>query len=104
MHFLTTQIEENRTLNSLTKTTGIALALAVASLTGCSSVGDSKAMEAEKMSASAEVHCYGVNECKGHNDCKTANNACKGQGSCKGLGFVFMSEKACGDLGGTTSA
>ncbi len=52
-------------------------------------------------SAVANVHCYGVNTCAGHNDCKTASNACKGQSSCKGLGFVAVSEKACGDIGGT---
>ena len=46
------------------------------------------------------AHCYGVNKCGGHNDCKTANNACKGHASCKGKGFVAMSSKACGDIGG----
>lgn len=47
------------------------------------------------------VQCYGVNTCKGHNDCKTANNACAGQGECKGQGgFVNLTTKACGDVGG----
>ncbi len=51
--------------------------------------------------ADSQVHCYGVNVCKGHNDCKSASNACKGQASCKGQGFVAVSEKTCGDIGGT---
>jgi hypothetical protein len=45
-------------------------------------------------------HCYNVNVCKGHNDCKTADNACAGHATCKGTGFVAMSGKACGDVGG----
>jgi len=90
-------------MKSFTKTTGVALAIAAASLTGCASGGDS--MGASKMSASAEsVKCFGVNTCKGHNDCKTASNACKGQASCKGLGFLKMSSKACGDVGGNTNS
>jgi len=48
------------------------------------------------------VHCYGVNVCKGHNDCKGADNACAGKAACKGKGFVSMSTKACGDVGGKT--
>jgi len=47
------------------------------------------------------IHCNDVNKCGGHNDCKTANNACKGHASCKGKGFVAMSAKACGDIGGS---
>ena len=47
------------------------------------------------------IHCNGVNICKGHNDCGTATNDCAGQASCKGTGFVAMSDKACGDIGGT---
>lgn len=47
------------------------------------------------------VQCYGVNTCQGHNDCKTANNACAGQGACKGQGgFVNLTAKGCGDIGG----
>jgi len=46
------------------------------------------------------IHCNGVNKCGGHNDCKTASNACAGHASCKGKGFVAMSAKACGDIGG----
>lgn len=48
------------------------------------------------------THCYGVNVCKGHNDCKGADNACAGKAACKGKGFVNMSTKACGDIGGKT--
>ena len=78
---------------NLTKTTGIALALAAA---GAMATVPMTASAAEE----AKVHCYGVNKCKGHNDCKTANNACKGQASCKGQGFVSMSEHACNEIGG----
>ncbi len=105
---------------SLTKkTTGVALALAAASMMGATAVNAAP-------SATETVHCYGVNVCKGHNDCKisghvcagyndcktanndckgqasckTAGNACAGQASCKGQGFVSMSEKACDDIGG----
>jgi hypothetical protein len=46
------------------------------------------------------AHCYNVNICGGHNDCKTADNACAGHATCKGTGFVAMSGKACGDVGG----
>ena len=74
---------------------GIAMAVAAAGMlttaTPVFAAGDS---------ASANIHCYGVNKCKGHNDCKTADNACKGHGSCKGKGFVAVSEKACDHLGG----
>jgi len=77
------------------KTTGLAMAIAAASLVGCAST-------AETSSSSAEmVHCYGVTACKGHNDCKTAENACKGQAACKGHGFAAMTEEACADAGGT---
>ncbi len=50
------------------------------------------------------THCYGVNVCKGHNDCKTAENACAGHAVCKGHGFVAMSAKSCGDIGGKVGA
>lgn len=57
------------------------------------------------VAASDLVHCYGVNTCKGHNDCKTADNACAGQGACKGQGgFVSMTTKSCGDVGGRVGA
>lgn len=75
------------------KSTGIALALAAAGMMSATTVLASP-------SATANVHCYGVNVCKGHNDCKTASNACAGMASCKGHGFVSMSAKACDDIGG----
>lgn len=83
-------------MSKLKTTTGLAMAVAAAGLMGCATnhSGSSQA------SAQETVHCSGVNKCAGHNDCKTADNACKGQGSCKGLGFVTMSSKACGDVGG----
>ncbi len=102
------------------RATGLALALAAASMMGVATVNAAP-------SDAANVHCYGVNTCKGHNDCKiagnackgqndckTANNACKGQASgktagnsckshsaCKGQGFVAMSAAACDNMGGT---
>lgn len=86
-------------MNSLTKTTGIALALAAASLTGCNTTGSADTMAANS-TKTASIHCYGVNKCKGHNDCKTASNACKGMASCKGQGFLNMSKHACSEVGG----
>ena len=85
-------------MNAITKTTGIAMAIAAASLVGCANT-------AETSTASAEmVHCYGVTSCKGQNDCKSAENACKGQAVCKGHGFAAMTEEACADAGGTVGA
>ncbi len=78
--------------------TGAALALAAASMVGCSSMG----MGMESGGSTDLVHCYGVNKCKGLNDCKTADNACNGKASCKGHGFVTMAAKACTDVGGKT--
>ncbi len=78
------------------KTTGIALALAAASLFGA--VGPAAA----GTSGTSDVKCYGVNACKGHSSCKTANSECKGMNSCKGQGFVSVQSKAtCDQLGGT---
>tara|TARA_R110000737_G_scaffold233718_1_gene246837 strand:- start:22 stop:492 length:471 start_codon:yes stop_codon:yes gene_type:complete len=89
--------------NTKTKFQGAAVALAVAGLMGCAAVSAEPTSKTAKTSGNtAEMaHCYGVNKCNGHNDCKTAENACKGQASCKGHGFVAMSEKTCGDIGGT---
>lgn len=83
-------------MSLMTKTTGAALAIAAATLVGCSSN-----MATDKSaSVSENVHCYGVNKCKGHNDCKTASNACKGHASCKGQGFISMSASSCDHVGG----
>jgi uncharacterized membrane protein len=76
------------------KASGLALAIAAASMMGVATVNAAP-------SETANVHCYGVNICKGHNDCKTAENACKGQAKCKGHGFVAMSAEACDHIGGT---
>lgn len=76
------------------KSTGVAMAVAAASLFAAVPATVSAAQD-------SQVHCYGVNKCAGHNDCKTAYNACKGQGSCKGKGFVTMSKHACDQIGGT---
>jgi len=77
------------------KSAGVALAIAAASMIGCVNTAETKTASAEQL-----VHCYGVNKCGGHNDCKTATNSCKGQASCKGQGFVAVTAKACGDVGG----
>ena len=87
-------------MSLITKSTGIALAIAAASLVGCAS----NPVTAKTASAMKDVHCYGVNKCKGHNDCKTASNACKGHASCKGQGFVSLPESACDHVGGKVGA
>ena len=83
-------------MSLITKSTGAALAIAAASLVGCTGYATDKSASAAK-----DVHCYGVNKCKGHNDCKTATNACKGMGSCKGQGFINMPASSCDHVGGT---
>lgn len=85
---------------ALDKATGIALAVAAASMftmapTVASAAGDKE----------ASVHCYGINSCKGKNDCKTAGNSCKGQSSCKGKAFLNVSsEQECTEKGGKIEA
>ncbi len=84
-------------------TKGVLLALAVTDLLACQASGkQTQSPQATgATTATAElVHCYGANQCKGHNDCKTAENSCAGHAECKGHGFVAMSDKACGDIGG----
>jgi hypothetical protein len=86
-----------------TKFQGAAVALAVAGLMGCTTVATDPNGKIAKPKTATTVemaHCYGVNKCNGHNDCKTVENSCKGQAACKGHGFVAMSTKACGDIGG----
>lgn len=85
--------------------TGVALAMAAATLAGCNATSGDNASGAPMVSANTTdmVHCYDVNVCKGHNDCKTADNACKGHASCKGTGFVAMPSKSCSDIGGKVS-
>lgn len=85
---------------ALDKTTGMALAMAAASMFA---LAPTIASAADEMAAS--VHCYGINSCKGKNDCKTVNNSCKGQSSCKGKAFLNVSsEKECADKGGKVEA
>jgi uncharacterized membrane protein len=84
-------------MSLLVKSSAAALALAAASLVGCSTYGTN----ANVASNSSDVKCFGVNKCKGFNDCKTATNSCKGLGSCKGQGFVSMPATSCDHLGGT---
>ena len=86
-------------MSVMKKTTGLAMAIAAASLVGCANTAETSASASSEM-----VHCYGVTACKGHNDCKTAENACKGQAACKGHGFAAMTEKECADAGGTVGA
>ncbi len=87
--------------NTKTALQGSAIALAVAGMMGCTSATAESTKTAAVNSVVEMGHCYDVNTCKGHNDCKTAENACKGQAVCKGHGFVAMSTKTCGDIGGT---
>jgi len=88
--------------NTKTSLQGSAVALAVSALMGCNATAANNTQIASASTNVAEMaHCYGVNKCNGHNDCKTAENACKGQAVCKGHGFVAMSTKTCGDIGGT---
>ena len=82
-------------MGTIKKTSGLVLAIAAASLIGCTNTTETKPVSAESL-----VHCYGVNKCGGHNDCKSAENSCKGQASCKGQGFVAVTAKACVDVGG----
>lgn len=82
-------------MSIMKKTTGLAMAIAAASLVGCASTAETSTSSVEL------VHCYGVTACKGHNDCKTAENACKGQAECKGHGFAATSAEACDAAGGT---
>ncbi len=91
-------------VNLKTKSAGISLAMAVASLVGCASNATDSASSSSVLASAGKTdlaHCSGVNTCKGHNDCGGASNACAGQGSCKGSGFVGMPSKACADVGGS---
>ena len=85
-------------MNTAKKASGVAIATAAAALflSGMSGVAVAE-------SASADVHCYGVNACKGKTACQTKDNACKGQNSCKGKGWISMSADKCAKKGGTTS-
>jgi hypothetical protein len=84
-------------METTSKLSGVALAMAAASLFALGS--PAYAQESE----SANVHCYGANACKGQTACKTASNACEGQNACKGQGFVDKTKEECDELGGTTT-
>ena len=74
------------------KTTGVALAMAAATM-----------FATAPMTVSASSHwgkCVGGNSCKGLGECRTATNACMGQNSCKGKGFKEMSKADCDAVGG----
>ncbi len=88
-------------MSLLVKSSAAAMALAAASLVGCSAYGTNTS---NATSAQADVKCFGVNKCKGFNDCKTATNSCKGMGSCKGLGFVSMPASSCDHMGGNVQS
>ena len=75
-------------MNSVKKITGIALALAAASMFMTVAVPSASADE-------AKVMCEGVNACKGKGACKSASNACKGQNACKGHGMSEMTKAEC---------
>ena len=92
-----------------TKNMGLLLAFAATEMIGCGAsttpaTGVPGEASATPASSADLVHCYGVNQCKGHNDCKTAENSCAGHAECKGHGFVAVSDKACGDIGGEVGA
>jgi uncharacterized membrane protein len=84
-------------METTSKLSGVALAMAAASLFALAS--PAYAQESE----SAKVHCYGVNACKGQSACKTASSACKGQNACKGQGYLEKTEEECDRLDGTTT-
>ncbi len=88
--------KEGKLMKNIAKPVGLSIAIAAAGLFVA-------APAVVSATGQAEVQCYGVNMCKGHNDCKTATNACKGKAKCKGQGFVMMSKKACGHIGGSTT-
>jgi hypothetical protein len=75
------------------KLTGVAVALAAASMFATATVSNAFAAEGGK------VKCEGGNECKGKGACKTAKNECSGKNACKGQGYVEAKDaKACTDL------
>ena len=70
------------------KTTGMALATAVALLFGSVAVTTVHAED-------AKMKCQGGNACKGKSACSTATSACQGQNSCKGKGYVMLTKAEC---------
>lgn len=96
----------------MTKSKGLILASAVASLFASACASSTAASSGGQQAAAAShdamtqaVACAGINSCKGTSACKGASNACKGQNSCKGQGWVdTASEQECKDKGGTVVA
>ena len=81
---------------SLTKLSGVAIAVAAAGMFMTVNVGTATADEGANI-----VHCSGINGCRGTSSCKSANNSCKGQNACEGYGWSATgSEKECTDKGG----
>lgn len=80
-----------------TKTTGIGLAVAAATLFSVAPLGTVSA--AEKTGK-----CYNVNACKGHSACATATTSCAGQNSCAGKGWVKKTKPDCEADGGEFKA
>jgi uncharacterized membrane protein len=75
-------------MKNVGKTSGAAIATAVALLFNSVAVSPASAEE-------AKVKCMGVNGCKGQSACGTANNGCKGQNACKGQGYKEMTKEEC---------
>ena len=84
----------SKDMSTTTKLSGVAIAVAAASLFALAPV--SSAVAAEE----GTVHCYGVNACKGKGACATADNACGGQNACKGKGFIEATKEQCEELDG----
>ncbi len=80
-----------------TKTSGIALATAAATIFAMGAISTTPVY-----AAGEAVHCVGANACKGKSECKSAKNDCKGMNACKGQGWVTKAnEKECKAAGGT---
>ena len=79
-------------MNSVRKTTGVALALTAATLFAIAPIAAHAGSDKGK--------CMGANSCKGHSACKTATSSCKGLNSCKGHGFLELSKSECDAAGG----
>ncbi len=88
-------------MNTLSKFSGVSLALMAASLASCADMTKASANKTAAASDSVElVHCGGVNTCAGVNDCKTATNECKGNASCHGQSFTLAPAASCDNMGG----
>jgi len=69
------------------KLTGVAVALAAASMFATATVSNAFAQ-------GGGVKCEGGNACKGKSECKTGDKgSCKGKNECKGQGYVQAKDK-----------